>query len=131
MFWRNKNKNIGIGGIGEKEAAKFLKKKGFKIIEFNFQNKRGRKIGEIDIVAKKDREMVFVEVKTRLANKDGILPEENINFRKLRSLQKIAEIYIKEKNISDIPYHFDAVSILVSPLDGNILEINHLENIFI
>jgi putative endonuclease len=63
VLWRNKNNNIGE--VGEKAAKKFLKKKGFKIVELNYQNNKGRRLGEIDIIAKKDGEIVFVEVKTR------------------------------------------------------------------
>ena len=130
MFWKNK-KDLKVGEIGEKEAAKFLKKKGYKIIEFNYQNNKGRRLGEIDIIAKKDKEIVFVEVKSRKTDNLDVLPEENIDKRKLYKLQKIAQSYLKEKDLVQKPYHFDAVSVLLSSEDNKVIEIRHLENIFI
>jgi len=129
MFW--KNKKLDTGSLGEKIAAKFLKKKGFKIVEFNFQNVKGRRLGELDIVAKKNGEIVFIEVKTRLTNDADVLPEENITRNKLNKLQKIAQVYLKDKDLTDKSYHFDAVSVLVSSEDGKIVKIKHLESIFI
>ncbi|MDX9913380.1 MAG: YraN family protein [Candidatus Moranbacteria bacterium] len=130
MFW-NKNKEKNIGGMGEKVAGKYLKKKGFKIIEFNYQNKTGKRLGEIDIVTKKDKQIVFVEVKSRIS--DGItvvLPEENITRDKLDKLQKIINAYVREKNLWECDYRLDAVSILFGQNGKDILEIRHLESIF-
>lgn len=128
MFW--KNKKFNVGAFGEKEAKKFLKKKGFKILDLNFQNKKGRKVGEIDIVARKNGEIVFVEVKARRSIGKNILPEENITHKKLSNLQRIAQVYLKEKKLTEKPYHFDAVSVLISP-EKKVVEIRHMENIFI
>ena len=52
---------LHFGKEGEKAAVKFLKKKGYRIIEKNYRNKTG----EIDIVAEQDEVLVFVEVKSR------------------------------------------------------------------
>jgi putative endonuclease len=129
MFW--KNKNISLGSRGEELAGKYLKKKGYKIIQYNYQNKTGKRLGEIDIVAKKDEKIIFVEVKTRLS-RGGIviLPEENITRDKLYKLQKIAKDYIRENNLWNSDYHFDAVSILFDENERDVLEIRHLESIF-
>lgn len=130
MFW-NKNKEKSIGSRGEKVAGKYLKKKGFKIIEFNYQNKTGKRLGEIDIVAKKDKQIVFVEVKSRIS--DGVtavLPEENITRDKLHKLQKIINAYINEKDLWECDYRLDAVSILFTEDGKSVLEIRHLESIF-
>lgn len=129
MFWKREKKNIGE--IGEELAVKYLKKKGFKIIELNYQNSTGKRLGEIDIIAKKNGQIIFVEVKTRITEgKKIILPEENITQDKLRKLQKIAQNYIRENNLWEINYHFDAISILISSVDEKVLEIRHLESIF-
>jgi len=125
MFWKNK-KEISIGEQGEEVAKKFLKKKGFKIIDSNFQNNQGRRIGEIDIVVKKNKEIVFVEVKTRKTDNLDALPEESITPKKLYKLQKIAQVYLKEKNLTDSNYHFDAISVIISS-DNKVRKINHLE----
>lgn len=130
MFWTKKTEE-SIGNLGEQLAGKYLKKKGYKIIEFNYQNKIGKRLGEIDIVAKKDNQIIFVEVKSRIA--DGIrviLPEENITRDKLYKLQKIGNFYIKEHNLWESDYRFDAVSILFDKNNNDILDIRHLESIF-
>lgn len=132
MFWnRNKNKTRSIGNLGEKIAGKYLKKKGFKILQFNYQNTKGKRLGEIDIVTRLKEEIVFVEVKSRVAKiGETVLPEENITREKLHKLQKIAQIYIKENDFWDKNYRFDAICILFDTSGVDILEIKHLENIF-
>ena len=107
-------KTKSIGQLGEEEAAQYLKNKGYKILDKNFQNNTGRRLGEIDIIAfdKKIDEIVFVEVKTRKYEKyKETLPEENITYSKLRKLNKIASVYLRLKKLEDKPYRFDAISV--------------------
>lgn len=130
-FQLNKN---SVGADGERMAVKFLKKKSYKIIERNWCNKKGKRIGEVDIIAQ-DKEvgvLVFVEVKTRKVSADegNTLPEEQITPGKLQKLQRIAEVYIKEHNLWDVQWRIDAVSVLI--LDGEKKSrINHIESIFL
>jgi len=129
MFWKKKKSNLGR--LGEKAAAKYLKKKGYKIIAFNFQNVKGRRVGEIDIIAQEKNQIVFVEVKTReLEGYEETLPEESITRSKLYKLQKIAQVYINENNLWDHPYRFDAVSVWISQ-NRKTAKIKHLESIFL
>jgi len=129
FFWRKKEKPLGQ--IGEDAAVKFLKKKGYKILERNYFNKSGRRLGEIDIIAKKEKEIVFVEVKTRvMEDSAGSLPEESITPAKLHKLSKIANSYIKLKNLWNQPFHFDAISVRIDS-ENKTAKIRHLENIFI
>ena len=103
-----------LGQLGEDEAVKYLKKNGYKIFERNFQNNSGRRLGEIDIIAKdlKEKELVFVEVKTRSYEKfKDSLPEENITYAKLRKLAKIASAYLRLKKLEAQSYRFDALSV--------------------
>jgi len=132
IFIFGKNKKSDLGKAGEKLAAKYLKKQGYKILEFNYKNKTGRMLGEIDIVARDGEEIVFVEVKTReqkIKNKIN-LPEENITRSKLFKLQKIAQNYIREKQFWNNAYRFDAVSVLFSADEKTAPEIRHLKSIF-
>jgi len=133
MFFRKKNEKIGK--LGEKLAVKYLKQKKYKIVETNFQNCKGIQLGEIDIIAKEKNnhgvwEIVFVEVKSRMANASDIQPESSINWRKLQKLQKISQIYIDKNDLWNYEYRFDAIAILFS---GNlkILEIKHIKNIYL
>ena len=129
MFWQKEKKELSTGEQGEQAAKKFLKKKGFKILAQNYQNAKGKRLGEIDIIAREKGQIVFVEVKTRIAESNDVLPEANIDRKKLVRLQKIALFYLREKNWIEKDYRFDAVSVIMS-LDKNVLEIRHLESIF-
>jgi len=103
-----------IGNIGEKIATDYLEKKGYKILDTNFQNNSGPRMGELDIVAMDmdKEELVFVEVKTRNLKKFGeTLPEENITYSKIRKLSKIAQYYIRQKKMENLNFRFDAISV--------------------
>ena len=86
--------NISSGKRGERIAAMYLQKQGYKIIEMNFK----ARYGEIDIVALDPSAgsgqvtLVFVEVKTRKTYEYG-RPEEAVDPRKLRMVVKTAEYY--------------------------------------
>lgn len=122
-----------IGSLGEHVAANYLKRKGYQIITLNFTNTLGRKVGEIDIVAKDltENELVFVEVKTRDYQKyQTTLPEENITFYKLRRLSKIAQIYLRMHQLVEHSYRFDAVSVWIDRA-GKKAKVKHLERIYL
>lgn len=120
-----------LGALGEDLGCRYLKDKGYKILDTNYCNAFGKRLGEIDIVAEKGKELVFIEVKSRLgvAGSD-ILPEANITRDKLRKLERIARCYLREKKREKTPYHFDALSVLYDVALKK-AQIRHLEHIFI
>ena len=83
-----------LGKKGEKIATNFLKKLGYKIIETNFSCRQG----EIDIIAKDNSELVFVEVKTRKSLEYGS-PADAVNTIKKIHIYKVAEYYLYLKKI--------------------------------
>jgi putative endonuclease len=94
-----------LGEKGEGHAAKFLKKKGYKLLEQNFKTA----IGEIDIIAQDGETLVFIEVKTRESLMYG-QPFEAVNFAKKRKIGNVALLYLKRfKELP--PCRFDVVSI--------------------
>jgi len=120
-----------VGSRGENVACEFLKKNGYAILGRNYKNKLGRQLGEIDIIACDQEEIVFCEVKTRQSlSPSSANPEENINAKKLRKLQKIANLYIKEHRLWDKNFRFDAIAVCLSA-QGKIVKINHIKSIFI
>ena len=109
-----------LGNLGEGLAEKHLKQKGFKIIEKNYRCP----IGEVDLIAKKDDLLVFVEVKTRTS--DEFDPFDSVTVKKQKKLYKLAEYYTK--NLKEVPFiRFDVIGISFL---GERPEIDHLENAF-
>jgi len=96
-----------VGRKGENVAVRYLKKRGYKILEQNYRTQSG----EIDIIAKEKKTLVFVEVKTRRSRSYGS-PKFAVTPRKQRSISKAALYYLKLTNQSDAGARFDVVSIL-------------------
>ncbi len=96
-----------VGGLGEDLACRYLKRKGYKILERNFQKREG----EIDILAwdKKAKMLVFVEVKTRTGGDFGE-PQEAVNFFKQRKLLRTAYAYLNKKGLEE-DFRIDIVGI--------------------
>lgn len=115
--------HLQTGSLGEDAAVIFLKNQGFRIIDRNFQ----KRYGEIDIIAKDNHTLVFVEVKTRRGDKFG-LPEDAINKWKVRSLIRSVEYYRLKKQKYDEAIRIDVVTVTLDE-DDQILEIRHIRNI--
>ncbi|MBT6054041.1 MAG: YraN family protein [Planctomycetaceae bacterium] len=102
-----------IGLQGEKEAASFLRQRGYKIIDH-----RARILnGDIDIIALDNRTVVFVEVRSRTNTKHGH-PVETINSRKKRRIVYLANAYIKQHKLKNCSYRIDVVTVLFVKSDS-------------
>jgi len=113
-----------FGDIGEDLAETFLMKRGFSIVERNYN----RKWGEIDIVAretfKNTNTYRFIEVKTvscenvvhishETLMKDT-RPEEQVHIWKQKRLARAIQTYLIEKHIShETPWQFDVIAVFV------------------
>lgn len=95
-----------VGILGEDMAAKYLKKQGYKIVERNFSSQ----LGEIDIVAKDGRYVVFVEVKRRKSDKFG-LPREAVTEHKQQTIVRCASLWLAKHKLSGALVRFDVVEI--------------------
>jgi len=111
------------GIFGQKIAAGFLQRQGYKIETENFRSREG----EIDLIAAKDGQIVFVEVKTRLSNSFG-LPEEAVSASKLSKMQLTALKYMKQQEINHDNYRFDIVAIEIDKAQKK-AKIRHYKNI--
>lgn len=105
------------GNFAEKQAISFLEDCAYSIIETNFYAK---KLGEIDIIAKKDDVYHFCEVKSTDTYETAV---NNLNSSKLSKLKRSVEYYIQLKQL-DCAYCIDGIII-----SNN--EIEFLENITI
>lgn len=111
------------GNALEKEAALHIKKFGFDIVQKNYQCK----LGEIDIIAKKDDCLVFFEVRHRKQKKFGGALE-SVDSKKQQKLIKTASYYLQQKQLTNrIQCRFDVIAI-----EGPIgqFKINWIENAF-
>lgn len=113
---------IKKGEHGERLASQFLEEKGYEILERNYRYKHS----EIDLIVKKEKWLVFVEVKTRTSVAFGY-PEEFVDYNKVKSILRGAEYYMYKVNW---PHNarFDVVSVV---LRGNEEpEVVHFEDAF-
>ena len=108
-----------IGNKGEDKAAKYLKKQGYKIIERNYN----LPCGEVDIIAQKNKTLVFVEVKYR-TNADAFGgPIGAVTKAKQKRVINAALSYIKTKKPNYDGLMFDIIAISED-------KIEHIQNAF-
>ena len=100
------NKHQKFGEKSENLAAWYLKQNGYKIIEQNYRNR----MGEIDIIAKEKKTIVFVEVKSRRSIRYGN-PKLAVTPKKQRKISMVALYYLKTTKQIDVKARFDVVAI--------------------
>ena len=115
--------NAELGKTGEEKAATFLEAKKMIVLDRNYRFMRA----EVDIVASTDREIVFVEVKTRRNIRYGE-PEESIDDNKKKQLFKVAGAWLHERRMEGAPVRFDVVTVMNPNEKGE--KINHIEGAF-
>lgn len=102
----NKNSNINKGRYFEKIATDFLKKKNFKVISSNFQNRHK----EIDIICEKNKIIHFIEVKGRTSTKFGEITE-TISNKKAANIIKTAVFWLMENKKEELDWQIDFIGI--------------------
>jgi putative endonuclease len=111
------------GRRGEAAAARHLEAHGYRIRARNFRTRRG----EIDLVAEREGEVVFVEVRFRTSASHGT-PSETVGPRKRLRILRAASAYLAAKGLGESPCRFDLVALTPAGTGG--LEILHIENAF-
>lgn len=110
-----------IGKSGEDIATKYLEELGYTIIERNFVAMQG----EIDIVARDKKELVFIEVKTRTSKEFG-RPVDAVNISKQKHLISTVKYYLYSKHLENEFVRIDVIEVYL--YRGN-CKINHLKQI--
>ena len=95
------------GDYGERVAAAFVSRHGYKVLTRNYKTTRG----EIDLVCRHGEILVFVEVKTRTDLDLAVPATESIDARKEEALRNTARSYLDLLDRDDISYRFDAVEV--------------------
>ena len=101
------NKSQKFGEKGEALAVQRLKKAGYKIIKTNYRNR----LGEIDIIAKENDTIVFVEVKSRRSVNFGN-PKQAITLQKQKKISMVALSYLKTMGLDTARARFDVVTVI-------------------
>ncbi len=144
-----------VGSLGEELVAKFLMKRGFKVLDRNYR----RPWGELDIIAEKKGKIHFVEVKAlsgfvkkdvthetsapvskreKVLNyikfappKDWFRPEDHMNSQKMKRLGRIIQTYLNAKHVSsETNWQFDVVAVLIDH-DQRKAKINLIEDLML
>ena len=112
------------GKIGEEFTAKLLAKKGYQIVDRNYHSR----FGEIDIIAKDAKYIVFVEVKTREEN-SMVNPLEAVTPSKQKKIIKTALLYLQSHK-TDLQPRFDVAGLVTNVNDKTIQSVNYITNAF-
>ncbi len=115
---------IWIGNYGERVAAAWLKSKGCKILAKNYRSPRK---GEVDIVARDGKLLLFIEVKTRRAG-SKIRGLDAVGKEKQSLIERGANSWLKRLGTRDLPWRFDVMEVSVE--DGEKPQVNHVKDAF-
>ena len=111
-----------LGRYGEQAATDFIATLGYELLDRNWHHA----LGELDIVAKDGRQVVFIEVKTRNGRGFGH-PFEAITAAKMARLRQLGAAWLAAKQLGSVPVRMDAISVLV---DSGRVHIEHLKSVF-
>ena len=122
-----------LGACGEELAARHLEARGFEVVERNFRTR----YGELDVVARDSRFLVFCEVKTRIVSRgagvqDVLGPFAAIGPRKQRQVRAMAREWLAEgalRGARPPELRFDAIGVSFDAT-GRLLALEHLEAAF-
>ena len=120
---RSEKSKDQLARAGEDAAADYLVAKGYTVLHRNIRFPEG----ELDIVARWDRTLVFIEVKTRKTEEFG-LPYESVSEKKQRRQVAMASRFVSLCRLQGVAIRFDVLSIVFPP--GQPPKIEHIENAF-
>jgi len=113
---------LKLGAWGEEQAVIWLQKQGARILARNFR----APVGEIDIVARLKKLILFVEVKTRSSLLYGS-PAAAVGARKQQQIIRTAQWYLQREKVGQLQPRFDVIAVL---RHNNDAKIEHFPNAF-
>jgi putative endonuclease len=114
-----------LGAYGEKQAALYMLRLGYKIVEANWRCRSG----EIDLVALDGDTLVFAEVRTRSTSGAFGTPIESVDFRKRKQIRETAQFYIHQHRSPVGSFRFDVIGVFMKA-GSDTAEIEHVANAF-
>jgi putative endonuclease len=115
-----------LGRRGEQAAGRFVRRLGWDILARNW---RHATLGELDIVALDGTTVVFAEVKTRRADAASV-PEDAMRPAKRDHLRALAQSFVRQYNLTQLPYRFDVLAVTVRPWPWS-CQVVHYANAFV
>jgi putative endonuclease len=112
-----------LGRAAEQAAARFLERAGLAVVERNVRFAEG----EIDLICRDGRAVVFIEVKCRQAGWDAA-PAAAVSWHKQRRLTRLAQHYLKRRRLEGVRCRFDVVSVTVDA--AGVLDVRHVRSAF-
>jgi putative endonuclease len=112
-----------LGNFGEAAAAAHLAQQGYELLERQWHISTG----EIDLIARHDGQLVFVEVRTRSSSSYGS-PEESITAAKQARLIALAYAYLEAHGLHDAAWRIDVIAVEVDQRSGRINRLAHIVN---
>jgi len=134
MNKENRTEKRILGDLGEDIACKYLVKNGFSIAERNYL----RKWGEIDIIAKKENKLYFIEVKSVSREIDANFsretssyrPEDNLHPWKLQRIARTIQTYLASNVSREMDWQFDVITVYIDE-KNRISRVFRLENVIL
>ncbi len=104
------------------------RQKGFRILARNYTLYGPKKLGEIDLVCQKGRNLVVVEVKTR--SSEEFLPlEETVGWRKQGYLRRMAKLFLQQNpDYQNYALQIDVAAVLLDPVERSVKAVKLIEN---
>jgi putative endonuclease len=112
------------GQLGEAFACALLQKQGAVVIARNYHSRWG----EVDIIARKDRYLLFVEVKTR-SFRSSSAPQAAVTMGKQKKILRTA-VQFMTGHPSDLQPRFDVIALTTEPYSGRVIDYQYIENAF-
>lgn len=119
------NRHRPLGLQGEAYAARFLRRRGYRILVRGYRDA----LGELDLVALLGRTVVFVEVKTRRSERRGH-PADAVDTAKQRRLTRLALSFLRRHDLLELDARFDVIAILWPRASRKPAYVAHYENAF-
>lgn len=113
-----------MGELGERIARAWLRARGVKLLYRNFRAPSG---GEVDVVAREGKVLLFTEVKTRTSVDHG-RPLEAVDRAKQSLIKRGANEWLRLLGTREIPWRFDVIEVVL--LDGQRPKVHRVENAF-
>ncbi len=113
-----------LGQFGEEQAARYLRRRFYHVVERNFRCR----FGEIDLIAKRGGILAFVEVKLRRDDAHGEA-REFVTARKQERLRAAAELWLSQHETALQP-RFDVIEVYAPNGEAGPVRLNHIENAF-